>query len=165
MTAREGGEPPILPAAELLLERGWSVAIAESCTGGLIMKRLTDSPGSSRYFVGGVVAYADRVKDRLLGVDPALLRDHGAVSREVARAMALGVAERLHVQVGLSITGIAGPDGAVPGKPVGTVWIGCAVEGRTFEERVQFSGGREEVRAAAADYALDLLARGIAEGI
>jgi PncC family amidohydrolase len=126
------------------------------------MKRLTDTPGSSRYLAGGVVAYADRIKVSLLGVDPALLLHQGAVSREVARAMALGVAERLGVEVGLSITGIAGPGGAVPGKPVGTVWFGCAIHGRTIEERVQFSGGREEIREAAASYALDLLARAVA---
>jgi PncC family amidohydrolase len=163
MTMPEGKDGPAPQAAELLLARGWSVAVAESCTGGLIMKRLTDAPGSSRYLTGGVVAYADRIKISLLGVDPALLRDHGAVSREVARAMALGAAEKLGVDVGLSITGIAGPGGAVPGKPVGTVWIGCAIQGRTVEERVQFSGSREEIRDAAASYALDLLARAVAE--
>jgi len=161
MTALEGQLAPAPRATELLLGRKWSVAVAESCTGGLIMKRLTDTPGSSRYLAGGVVAYADRIKVSLLGVDPALLQDHGAVSQEVARAMALGVAGRLGVEVGLSVTGIAGPRGAVPGKPVGTVWFGCAIQGRTFEERVQFAGGREEIREAAASYALDLLTRAI----
>jgi PncC family amidohydrolase len=146
MTVSEGEDGSAPHVASLLLAREWSVALAESCTGGLIMKRLTDTPGSSRYLAGGVVAYADRIKVSLLGVDPALLLHQGAVSREVARAMALGVAERLGVEVGLSITGIAGPGGAVPGKPVGTVWFGCAIHGRTIEERVQFSGEREEIR-------------------
>ena len=159
----KGGGSPVPSAAELLLARGWMVALAESCTGGLIMKRLTDTPGSSRYVAGGVVAYADRVKMDLLGVDPDLLREHGAVSREVARAMALGIAGKLRVEVGLSVTGIAGPDGAVPGKPVGTVWFGCSTNGVNVEERVQFEGDREVIREAAAAYALDLLARAVAD--
>lgn len=163
MRRGEGGEVATPSVAALLLERGWSLAVAESCTGGLIMKRLTDLPGSSRYLAGGVVAYADRVKIELLGVRPSTLQSFGAVSREVAREMATGVASRLDVQVGLSVTGIAGPGGGSAEKPVGTVWFGCTVEGRTVEEGVLLPGDREEIRAAAADHALGLVARTISE--
>lgn len=164
MKGSEGGGPNLPPAALLLLERGWSLAVAESCTGGLIMKQLTDSPGSSRYLAGGVVAYADAVKVALLDVAPATLESFGAVSREVAMEMAAGVAARLGTETGLAVTGIAGPGGGAEEKPVGTVWFGCTVQGRTVAEGVHLDGGREAIRAASAEVALDLLARTIAGG-
>lgn len=143
--------------ADTLSERGWSLAVAESCTGGLVSKLLTDLPGSSRYMRGSVVAYADDAKLDVLGVDEAAVRDLGAVSREVASQMALGAVRLFRADVGLSVTGIAGPDGARPGKPVGTVWFGVCVSGRARTVRARFSGDREAVRAAAAEYALRLL--------
>ena len=161
-TARDSarlGTRATTQAATLLLAQGRSLALAESCTGGLVMKLLTDAPGSSRYLAGGVVTYANRVKSTLLGVDTSLIEAHGAVSREVARAMALGVAERLEVPVGVSVTGIAGPDGGSDAKPVGTVWFGCAIDGECVEEHRLFEGDREAVRAGAAAHALDFLSR------
>jgi nicotinamide-nucleotide amidase len=142
---------------EGLLRRGWTLALAESCTGGWVCKLLTDVPGSSRYLLGGVVAYADRVKSKVLEVDPGLLARHGAVSGEVAVAMAVGVSRSLGADVALSITGIAGPGGGVPGKPVGTVWFGLLRPGLEHTERVRFDGDRERVRMRAATHALELL--------
>ena len=121
------------------------------------MKLLTDIPGSSRYVAGGVVAYADRAKSGVLGVDTELLARHGAVSGEVAIVMASGVSELFGTPVGLSITGIAGPEGAVPGKPVGTVWFGLSRPGFRHCERVLFEGDREAVRQQSALHALEML--------
>ena len=146
-------------AGSALRTRGWRVAAAESCTGGLVLKLLTDVPGSSAYVAGGVVAYSDQVKVEVLGVDPELIREFGAVSGEVAGAMARGVRNRLGVEVGVAVTGIAGPGGAVPGKPVGTVWFAVAGPGEVRVEEVRFAGSREEVRARAADHALSILVR------
>jgi PncC family amidohydrolase len=146
-------------AGDALLVRGWRVAAAESCTAGLVLKALTDVPGSSRYVLGGVVAYADRVKHDLLGVDEALLSEHGAVSEPVARAMAEGVARVVGAEVGIAITGIAGPDGGTPAKPVGTVWVAVAVPGiPTWAGISHFGGDRAAVREQAARRALELLA-------
>jgi PncC family amidohydrolase len=142
-----------------LIERGWSVALAESCTGGLIAKRLTDVPGSSRYVKGGVVAYANDAKMGLLGVPAEAIRDHGAVSEPVARAMAAGVASAFGADAGLAVTGIAGPAGAMPGKPVGTVWFALALPDGVKSHEMHFPGSREAVRDAAANHALGLLAR------
>ena len=135
------------------------LAVAESCTGGLLGARLTEIPGSSEVFVGGVIAYDNSLKTELLGVDPAFLSEHGAVSELVARAMAEGVAERLGVAAALSVTGIAGPEGGSPSKPVGTVWFGCAYGGAVETRRVLFAGTRHEIRARAAQAALMLLYR------
>lgn len=142
-----------------LRREGMRLAVAESCTGGLLGGRLTEIPGSSEVFVGGVIAYDNSLKTELLGVDPALLREHGAVSEPVARAMAEGVVERLSVTAALSVTGIAGPDGGSPSKPVGTVWFGCASGGAVETRRVLFAGTRHEIRARAAQAALMLLYR------
>lgn len=153
-----------LPAevGERLLERGWSVALAESCTGGLIAKRLTDVPGSSRYVKGGVVAYANDAKIGLLGVSPETLRDHGAVSEPVAREMATGAVSAFGADAGLSVTGIAGPGGAAPGKPVGTVWFALCLPGGVTSHAMHLPGDRKAVREAAAKHALGLLAREVA---
>ena len=137
---------------------GKTVGTAESCTGGLIAAALTDVPGASAVFTYGVVAYANAAKTGLLGVDPALIEDHGAVSEEVARAMAAGIRERSGVNVAVSVTGIAGPGGGSPAKPVGLVWFGLATgEGVTAVRRVFAGRARAHVRAGAVDVALRLV--------
>lgn len=131
---------------------------AESCTGGWIAKTLTDIPGSSNWFLGGVVAYSNTLKQSLLGVLPSTLAAHGAVSENTAREMAIGALETLGGNVSAAVTGIAGPDGGQPGKPVGTVWFAWAWrDGDQIETRVAletFAGDREAVRRAAVERAL-----------
>ena len=141
---------------------GLTVAVAESCTGGLLAKRFTDIPGSSDYFLGGVVAYDNRVKTELLGVPAELLAAKGAVSEEVAAAMAEGVCRATGSDCGVSTTGIAGPDGGSEQKPVGLVYVGSVVAGVTQVERLRLWGGRDQVRERAAFNALDLLRRRLA---
>ena len=146
-----------------LKERGWKVALAESCTGGMIASMLTDVPGSSDYFLGAVVSYANEAKEGFLGVDPETIRRFGAVSAETARAMASGALDRFGADVAVSVTGIAGPDGGSPEKPVGTVHFGLAArEGKTVLKRRLFGGDRSVVRRAAALQALELLRRFLA---
>ncbi len=143
----------------LLTERGLTLAIAESCTGGLAAELVTRVPGSSRYFLGGAVVYANSAKTELLGVPPALLAEHGAVSAPVARAMAEGVRTRLGADLGLAFTGIAGPDGGTAQKPVGLVhWALATASGTELGERV-FSGGRLDIRRRAAFAGFDLIRR------
>ncbi len=153
-------------AGSLLAARGESLAVAESCTGGLLGERVTAVAGSSKYFLGGVVSYADAVKESLLGVPAVMIEEHGAVSEPVARQMANEVRARLGATYGLSITGIAGPDGALPGKPVGLVYIALATpDGTPDGTKVamkKFTGEREPVRWQAAQAALDLLRRHLA---
>ena len=141
-----------------LLASARSVTTAESCTGGWIAKALTDVPGSSQWFGEGFVTYGNEAKVRRLGVPRSVLERHGAVSRAVARAMAQGALERTGAAVAVAVTGIAGPDGAVPGKPVGTVWL-CWAERRTRGIRFRaeckhFRGGREAVRRKTVRLAL-----------
>ena len=143
----------------LLRDRGLTVATAESCTGGLVAKRLTDSAGSSDYFLGGVVAYSNESKTGLLGVDPALIAEWGAVSEEVARAMALGIRERMGSRCALATTGIAGPGGATSEKPVGLVYVATAVDDDIRVRRFNMFRTREEIRERTAYVALDLLRR------
>ncbi|HSH76831.1 MAG TPA: competence/damage-inducible protein A [Longimicrobiales bacterium] len=144
---------------EVLKRTGRRLAVAESCTGGLVAKRITDVPGSSRAFVGGVVAYDDAVKVRQLGVSEGdILRD-GAVSETVARQMAAGVARVLGVEAGVGVTGIAGPGGGTADKPVGTVWIAAWVDGRVEASRLGLVGDRRAVRERAAQEALSHLLR------
>jgi nicotinamide-nucleotide amidase len=138
-----------------LREAGQTLATAESCTGGLIGKEMTDMPGASDYFLGGVVAYHNEIKQKMLGVDPRLLVEHGAVSEPVARAMADGVRERFQTDWGIGVTGIAGPTGGSEEKPVGTVFIGIAGPGGTQVHRHVFPGDREFVRARTALAALN----------
>jgi nicotinamide-nucleotide amidase len=145
-----------------LLERGQMVTTAESCTGGWIAKALTDVPGSSQWFGEGFVTYSNDAKMGTLGVSRSALAREGAVSAAVARAMAQGALRRTGADLAVSVTGIAGPDGAVPGKPVGTVWF-CWVErvaGRTRSviERKRFRGGRDAVRRSTVQHALRRLA-------
>lgn len=143
---------------DALAERGLTVAAAESCTGGLLSGALTAVPGASRWFVGGVVAYENRVKEELLGVDRDVIASHGAVSRDVALAMADGVRRRFGVDIGISTTGIAGPDGGTASKPVGTVWIGIADRGGCRAYHFRFEGDRDSVRGAAVVQAIGILA-------
>jgi nicotinamide-nucleotide amidase len=138
---------------------GYTLAVAESCTGGLIAERLTDVPGSSKYFIEGVVAYSNDAKTRTLGVDPALILENGAVSSPVARAMAEGIRKRARTDFGLSITGIAGPGGGSEEKPVGLVYIALADEVQTKSRKLQIPGDRQLVRWRASQAALDLLRR------
>ena len=137
----------------------FSLGAAESCTGGLVGSRLTDIPGSSDVFIGAVVCYADRLKIELLEVPPALIETHGAVSEEVARAMAEGALRRLQVDLAVAVTGIAGPGGGTPDKPVGTVWLAVSSAARTEARHIVFLGSRREIRERAAQTALYLLDR------
>ena len=146
----------------ILKERGATLALAESCTGGLLAKRLTDAPGSSEYFVEGLVTYSNEAKERLLGVPESLVADHGAVSEPVARKMAEGVMAGAGADYGLSITGVAGPGGGSDEKPVGLVWLGLAGAGETVAEKLDLSAwsrSREAIRERSANRALDLLRR------
>jgi nicotinamide-nucleotide amidase len=143
--------------------KGMTLATAESCTGGLIAAALTAIAGSSSVVMAGFVTYANDAKQKIVGVRPETLAAQGAVSEDVAREMAEGARARAGVSLALSCTGIAGPGGATPGKPVGLVFIGCACEGAaTLVERHIFPGDRAAVRAATVAAALDLAARRIA---
>lgn len=149
--------------AKQLKTRGWRIAVAESCTGGLIAKRLTDIPGSSAYVEGGVVSYSNDMKTRLLEVPAALIAKHGAVSEPVAEAMAEGIRTRSSAEVGIAVTGIAGPDGGTEAKPVGTVMFAVVTpEARVARTRKYPSFGRELVRDVASHAALDMARRLIA---
>ena len=141
----------------MLIERRLSVAIAESCTGGMLASRITSVPGSSVVFPGGVVTYSNRIKNEFLGVSEDILSRVGAVSREVAEGMAKAVRERFHVDYGIGITGIAGPDGGTPEKPVGLVWIAIADKDCVVAERNQYLGIRQEVRYRSTQTALTML--------
>lgn len=143
----------------LLAGAGLTIACAESCTGGAIAKKLTRVPGSSSWFLGSVVAYHNRLKESILGVDPAVIAAHGAVSKETAAAMADGARRVAKADVGVAVTGIAGPSGGSPGKPVGTVWIACADPGGSVQLMHSFGEGRERVVERAASAALDLVRR------
>jgi nicotinamide-nucleotide amidase len=145
--------------AKLLRDSGRKLAVAESCTGGLIAKRLTDRAGSSAYFVGGVVAYADEAKVEALGVRRETLAAHGAVSEAVAREMAEGVALRFRAETSVAVTGIAGPDGGTAEKPVGTVWYASRIGEASEARREVFGGDRAQVRERSAQAALALLHR------
>lgn len=148
-----------MSVAELLLESGLTLSLAESCSGGLIAKRITDVPGSSRYFCEGVVTYSNDAKMRLLGVPHEILDVFGAVSAESAEAMATGIRIASGSDIGISVTGIAGPDGGSAEKPVGTVFIALASPDGCKVERFQFVGSREEIRVITAWTALDWLRR------
>lgn len=143
----------------LLVERNWRIAVAESCTGGLITSRLTDVPGSSRYVDRGVVAYTNDSKVALLGVSSALIDEHGAVSEPVAIAMAEGIRMRAATNVGIGVTGIAGPGGGTPQKPVGTVAVAAAAADLVRSRLFRFIGDREHVKFQASQAALDMVRR------
>ena len=140
-----------------LRSRGWTVATAESCTAGLLAGRLADLPGSSDYLVGGFVAYTDQVKTSELGVPSELLSRYGAVSEQVAVAMARSARARLGTTLAVSVTGIAGPGGARPGKPVGRVHVACDGPDGTEHRKFRLGGGRAQVRARTVTSCLHLL--------
>jgi nicotinamide-nucleotide amidase len=156
-------DPELLELAasvgQALLAGGLRLATAESCTGGYIAKTLTDIAGSSRWFECGYVTYSNAAKVRDLGVAAATLAEHGAVSEEAAREMARGALRVADVDIAVAVTGIAGPDGALPGKPVGMVWFGCAVRTearvKTNTHLAQFTGDRDTVRRLSVQYALN----------
>jgi nicotinamide-nucleotide amidase len=145
--------------AAALREAGQTVAVAESCTGGGLGARLTDLPGSSAYVLGGVIAYADEVKVAQLGVDPQILAAHGAVSAECAEAMAAGARERLRADVAVSVTGIAGPAGGTPEKPVGLAYLHAESPDASRGIEFDFPGDREAIRVRSAVSALHLVRR------
>jgi nicotinamide-nucleotide amidase len=140
--------------ARALQDRGWMMATAESCTGGMIAARCTDLAGSSHWFERGLVTYSNAAKSQLLGVPADLIQQHGAVSEPVARAMASGAAHHAHVQVSVAVTGIAGPSGGSADKPVGTVWFAWCVGGQLSSECRVFDGDRAAVREATVGHAL-----------
>ncbi|RLA15821.1 MAG: hypothetical protein DRQ60_05485 [Gammaproteobacteria bacterium] len=142
------GIPSLFP--QFLQERGLTFATAESCTGGWVGKLITDKAGSSNYYRGGIISYSNASKVNLLGVDPATLEQHGAVSEEVAIEMAYGARERLGADIALSLTGVAGPDGGSDDKPVGTVWIGRATADETTARKLKLIPGRERIRICSA---------------
>ena len=149
--------PLEVQVGQLLHERGLKLVLAESCTGGLLGSRITDVPGSSEYFLGGVVAYAYEAKADLLGVSWETLNTKGAVSRETVLEMARGVRHRMKAHIAVSVSGIAGPGGGTPEKPVGTTWIGLAAEDGEWAKSYQFARDREGNKISAADAALHLL--------
>jgi nicotinamide-nucleotide amidase len=151
------GRTPEVVVGDALRARGFRVGVAESCTGGLLLGRLTDVPGSSAWVLGGVVAYDNDVKTVHLGVETELLRAHGAVSEPVAQAMARGVRARLHADVGVAITGIAGPDGGTPAKPVGTVVVAAVTPDADAVRTFSFHGDRRMVRQQAVAAALNMI--------
>jgi PncC family amidohydrolase len=141
----------------LLLNKGQWLAITESCTGGLISHRITNIPGSSRYFKGSIVAYSNDVKYEILSVSPETLKRYGAVSAETATEMATGVRRRIRADIGLSATGIAGPSGGTEEKPIGTVFIAVCNKKGAKSYRFQFKGSREKIKVESADKALEIL--------
>ncbi len=161
-------DPDLLDAVAALGEdlrgRRWRLAVAESCTGGLLAAALTAVPGASDWFVAGLVTYANEAKEALLGVERATLAEHGAVSEPVARQMAEGARRRAGVQLALAITGIAGPGGGSPGKPVGTVWMALATPQTLGARRHRFAGDRHAVRSATVGQAVAWLRAAAAEG-
>ncbi len=146
-------------AGAALQGRNWLLATAESCTGGGVAEAITDIPGSSEWFDSGFVTYSNASKSELLDVSPILIAQYGSVSEEVAAAMAEGALANSSANITLSTTGIAGPGGAVPGKPVGTVCFAWAVGETTYTERLVFEGDRQAVRSQAVAHALQCLMR------
>jgi nicotinamide-nucleotide amidase len=154
----------VVALAGLLQQKGWMLATAESCTGGLIGAACTELAGSSAWYERGFITYSNEAKTALLGVDAAVIAANGAVSEPVACAMAIGAithsaqsASSAPVRVALAVTGVAGPTGGTPDKPVGTVWFGWSVDGSVRTERRRFDGDRATVRAATVRHALQTL--------
>ena len=148
---------------DLLRSQGLTLSVAESCTGGLLSHRLTNVPGSSDYFIGGVVAYSCDAKERVLAVRHDTLYDHGAVSEQTALEMAHGARRLFHTDVALSITGIAGPGGGLPDKPVGLTYIALSARDREVCRRFVWDGDREANKAQSAQAALEMLAGDLRE--
>jgi PncC family amidohydrolase len=148
---------PEILIGSILRARGLKLVAAESCTGGLIGSRITDIPGSSEYFLGSIVAYAYEVKASLLSVPWDTLNAYGAVSRETVLAMAHGARKRLNSDIAISVSGIAGPGGGTPEKPVGTTWVGLVAQDGEWAKVFHFSGNREENKSASATAVLEML--------
>lgn len=146
--------PTLLQLAEALQQRGWMLATAESCTGGLIAAACTDLPGSSAWFDCGFVTYSNAAKTEMLGVPAELIKRYGAVSEEVVRAMAQGALERSNADVSVAVSGVAGPGGASLDKPAGTVWIAWCVQDALVAECAWFEGSRADVRAHTVEHSL-----------
>lgn len=142
---------------DLLRARSWTLATAESCTGGLVADRITNVPGSSDYFMGAIVAYANAVKIHTLGVDAATIERYGAVSRETVLEMAKGVRAVLRVDLAVSVSGIAGPGGGQPGKPTGTTWLGLAASDGAWARTFVWDGDRVANKAFSAQATLQML--------
>jgi nicotinamide-nucleotide amidase len=152
----------VVRLAQVLTARGAMLATAESCTGGLIAAACTDLAGSSAWFERGFVTYSNAAKTDMLGVDPTSIERHGAVSEAVARAMVQGAVARSAARFAIAVTGVAGPGGGTPDKPVGTVWFAWSLDGRVHSERLCFGGDRAAVRAATVHHALERLLQLIA---
>jgi PncC family amidohydrolase len=148
---------PEIAVGKILRKKKLTLAVAESCTGGLVSSRITDVSGSSRYFVVGIIAYADRVKEKALGVPHALIKKHGAVSAEVALGMAKGIRNLTGVDIGISTTGIAGPTGGSMKKPVGLVYIAFASKKKQLVKEFHFKGSRKNIKFKASEAALKLI--------
>jgi PncC family amidohydrolase len=146
-----------IAVGKVLKAQGWTLGLAESCTGGLIAHRVTNVPGSSEYFVGGVVSYADAVKHAVLGVRKEILLQHGAVSRQCALEMARSIRPLVGADIGVAVTGIAGPGGGSEEKPVGLAWIAVVTPWGESVERYEWDGNRQENKNSAAEQALALL--------
>ena len=146
---------------QLLKDKGKTLGLAEACSGGLVSHRLTNVPGSSAYFQGTVVAYSDAAKTQLLGVTPETLRQYGAVSEETVREMAVGVRERLGTDIGIAVTGIAGPDGGTPEKPIGTACLALSADGTLASRRYQLWGNREWIKTLVSQLVLDWVRRAL----
>jgi len=150
-------ESPLKQLAIIFQNKGWTLATAESCTGGMLGDMITSIPGSSEYFLGGVIAYSNQVKINLLKVSPVMLVRSGAVSPETALSMSLGIRDLLESSVGVAITGIAGPDGGSKEKPVGLVYIAVITPDADLVERHIFPGTRQEIKTQAAETAIEML--------
>lgn len=158
-THLEGVDPLAAQVGEALRSKGWYIATAESCTGGLLSSWLTDVPGSSDYVLGGIVAYSNEAKCKLLGVREETIEKHGAVSAACVRELAQGAQKHFGAAISVAITGIAGPGGATPAKPVGLTYIGAARGRDIIVERHNFPGNRADVKRAATQAALKLILR------
>ena len=141
----------------LLIRKKLTISICESCTGGMLGSIITSIPGSSKYFLGGIIAYSDDFKRKLVGIKPELLKKRGAVSPEVARAMAQGVRRVFKSDIGVGVTGIAGPSGGSRKKPVGLVYISLSYKRSVFIKRLMLAGGRDQIRKRACKETLSLL--------
>jgi len=146
-----------LEAGKILRRRRMTIAVAESCTGGLISSRITDSSGSSDYFAMGVIAYSNKIKENILGVRPKSLQKYGAVSKQVALEMAAGVRLLACADIGIGVTGIAGPTGGTKSKPVGLVYIGLVTDKKNTVKKFRFKGSRQEIKLRASQAALNLI--------
>ena len=144
---------------KILRKRKMTMAVAESCTGGLISSRITDSSGSSDYFIMGIVAYSNQIKEKILGVSHGVLQKHGAVSEQVALEMAKGARLLADTDIGIGVTGITGPTGGTKSKPVGLVYVALVTSGKKFVKEFKFKGSREEIKFQASQVALDLVRR------